>query len=61
MVKNTINTSRYEYNLDEFIIMPGHFYAIIVIGENPVHQNKFRGNYHGRHAMHGVSTMTKTW
>ena len=45
--------------LDEFIIMPDHFHAIIVIGENQYNQNKFRGNYHGRHAMHGVSTMTK--
>jgi len=42
--------------LDEFIIMPDHFHAIIVIGENQYNQNKFRGNYHGRHAMHDVST-----
>ena len=43
-------------SLDEFVIMPDHFHAIIIIGKNPYNQNKSSGNNHRRNAMHGVST-----
>ena len=35
--------------IDEFVIMPDHFHAIIIIGKNQY-------NYPRRNAMHGVST-----
>ncbi len=38
--------------LDEFVIMPDHFHAIIIIGYNQYNQNS--PGYHGN-AMHGVS------
>ena len=43
-------------SLDEFVIMPDHFHAIIIIGKNSYNQNKSSGNNHRRNAMHGVST-----
>ena len=38
--------------LDEFVIMPDHFHAIIIIGENRYNQNNVPENC--RNAMHGV-------
>jgi REP element-mobilizing transposase RayT len=43
-------------SLDEFVIMPDHFHAIIIIGKNPYNQIKSSGNNRRRNAMHGVST-----
>jgi putative transposase len=40
--------------IDEFVVMPDHFHAIIIIGENRYNQNNIQND--GRHAMHGVST-----
>jgi len=42
--------------MDEFVIMPNHFHAIIIIGEN-----KYNGSSgpQRRDAMHCVSTNTK--
>lgn len=47
--------------LDEFVIMPDHFHAIIIIGKNQYNQNhgdngNHNNGYHRRNAMHGVST-----
>ena len=47
--------------LDEFVVMPDHFHAIIIIGENRFNNsnpdNCGRNAMHcGRNAMHGVST-----
>ncbi|MGA1977130.1 MAG: transposase [Bacteroidales bacterium] len=39
--------------LDEFVVMPDHFHAIIIIGENPYNKNHNMGN--GRITMHGDS------
>ncbi|MGD0342098.1 MAG: transposase [Bacteroidales bacterium] len=39
--------------LDEFVVMPDHFHAIIIIGENPYNTNHNMGN--GRITMHGDS------
>ncbi|HEV8082657.1 MAG TPA: hypothetical protein VGP55_05620 [Chitinophagaceae bacterium] len=51
--------------LGEFITMPNHFHAIIMIGENKYNSQLPRGgvicgNAVGRDAMHGVSTTTTT-
>jgi len=40
--------------LDEFVIMPDHFHAIIIIGENQYNQNKIQA--HRGNVMHDVST-----
>ena len=47
--------------LDEFVIMPDHFHAIIITGKNQYNQNHGDNGYHnhGNHcknAMRGVST-----
>ena len=47
--------------LDEFVIMPDHFHAIIIIGKNQYNQNHGNNGYHNhgnrcKNAMHGVST-----
>ncbi len=44
--------------MDEYIIMPNHFHAIIIIGENKY--NTKRGNTLQRDAMHCVSTIDDT-
>jgi REP element-mobilizing transposase RayT len=41
-------------SLDEYVIMPDHFHAIITIGENRYNQINIADNR--RNAMHGVST-----
>ncbi|HBE40971.1 MAG TPA: hypothetical protein DDW27_07165 [Bacteroidales bacterium] len=46
--------------IDEYVIMPDHFHAIIIIGENQ-YNNKYIRNLHRRNAMHGVSTITFVW
>jgi REP element-mobilizing transposase RayT len=40
-------------DLDEFVVMPNHFHAIIWIGDN-----QYNSENAGRDAMHGVSTTT---
>jgi REP element-mobilizing transposase RayT len=47
-------------SLDEFVIMPDHFHAIIIIGINRYNQNNESRDCIRRHAMHGVSTNTTT-
>lgn len=44
--------------LDEFVVMPNHFHAIITIGKNEYNmgQNVGQDRYDGRNAMHRVST-----
>lgn len=42
--------------LDEFVVMPDHFHAIIIIGENRYNQNKIPNDHCRRHAMHCVSS-----
>ena len=45
--------------LDEFVVMPNHFHAILIIGENEFNgRDAMRGvsNMHRGDAMHGVST-----
>jgi putative transposase len=44
-------------SLDEFIIMPDHFHAIIIIGVNRYNKNNEPRDC-SRHATHGVSTNT---
>jgi putative transposase len=41
--------------LDEFVIMPDHFHAIITIGDNRYNHNNIPGN-RSRNAIHRVST-----
>jgi len=45
--------------LDEFVVMPDHFHAIIIIGENQYNKNHIMGNDCGS-TMHGGSTGDST-
>lgn len=42
--------------LGQFVIMPNHFHAIIIIGKNEYNTNNKMENSHSRDAMHRVST-----
>jgi putative transposase len=48
LIRNDMNIS-----IDEYVIMPDHFHAIIIIGEN---QYNINNSVQRRNAMHGVST-----
>ena len=53
---------RPDMNLEmgEFIVMPNHFHAIIIIGDNEFNRGEGGGNGGGRDAMHRVSTSGTT-